>query len=109
MIKAKDIHKSFGEIEAVRGVSFDIPAGEIFGFLGPNGAGKTTTINILCTLLKPDRGTAVLAGHDVVECPADVRAALSTYESLAIRKRRRFGAARGAFHRSYLRHFRQTR
>ncbi len=76
MIEVKDIYKSFGEIEAVRGVSFDISAGEIFGFLGPNGAGKTTTINILCTLLKPDRGTAVLAGHDVVECPADVRAAI---------------------------------
>ncbi len=76
IIEVKDIYKSFGEIEAVRGVSFDISAGEIFGFLGPNGAGKTTTISILCTLLKPDQGTAVLAGHDVVERPADVRAAI---------------------------------
>ena len=76
MIEVQDIYKSFGEIEAVRGVSFDISAGEIFGFLGPNGAGKTTTINILCTLLKPDKGTAILAGHDVVQRPADVRAAI---------------------------------
>lgn len=76
IIEVKDIYKSFGEIEAVRGVSLDIHAGEIFGFLGPNGAGKSTTINILCTLLKPDKGTAILAGHDVVQHPADVRAAI---------------------------------
>ena len=76
MIEVQNIHKSFGAIEAVRGVSFDVSGGEIFGFLGPNGAGKSTTINILCTLLKPDQGTAVLAGHDVVERPADVRASI---------------------------------
>jgi ABC-2 type transport system ATP-binding protein len=76
VIQVKDIFKRFGEVEAVRGVSFDIPAGEIFGFLGPNGAGKSTTINILCTLLKPDQGQAFLAGHDVVEYPARVRSSI---------------------------------
>lgn len=76
MIEVQDIHKKFGAIEAVRGVSFTVSAGEIFGFLEPNGAGKSTTINILCTLLKPDKGVATLAGHDVVKRPADVRASI---------------------------------
>ncbi len=76
MIEVQDIYKKFGAIEAVRGVSFSVSAGEIFGFLGPNGAGKSTTINILCTLLKPDTGVATLAGHDVVKRPADVRASI---------------------------------
>lgn len=76
MIEVNDIHKSFGKIEAVRGVSFNVARGEIFGFLGPNGAGKSTTINVLCTLLRPDSGFARLAGYDVVEQPALVRAAI---------------------------------
>jgi ABC-2 type transport system ATP-binding protein len=65
-ISVKELRKSFGEIEAVRGVSFEVDCGEIFGFLGPNGAGKTTTINMLCTLAKPTAGSARVAGHDVV-------------------------------------------
>jgi ABC-2 type transport system ATP-binding protein len=65
-ISVSELRKSFGEIEAVRGVSFAVDAGEIFGFLGPNGAGKTTTINMLCTLSKPTAGSARVAGHDVV-------------------------------------------
>ena len=55
-IEVSNLQKSFGEIEAVRGVSFEVAAGEVFGFLGPNGAGKTTTINMLCTLVKPTGG-----------------------------------------------------
>src|SRR6266705_7106979 len=58
--------KRYGEIEAVRGIDFEVPTGETFGFLGPNGAGKSTTINILCTLARPTAGTARVAGHDVV-------------------------------------------
>jgi ABC-2 type transport system ATP-binding protein len=65
--------KHFGSIEAVRGVHFEVAAGEVFGFLGPNGAGKTTTINMLCTLAKPTAGTATVAGHDVVRERDDVR------------------------------------
>jgi ABC-2 type transport system ATP-binding protein len=72
-IEVTDLRKSFGEIEAVRGVSFDVAAGEVFGFLGPNGAGKTTTINMLCTLARPTSGTASVAGHDVVTERDDVR------------------------------------
>ncbi|MEN3281032.1 MAG: type transport system ATP-binding protein [Solirubrobacteraceae bacterium] len=72
-IEVASLEKSFGEIEAVRGVSFDVAAGEVFGFLGPNGAGKTTTINMLCTLTKPTGGSARVAGHDVVSERDDVR------------------------------------
>ncbi len=52
------LRKSFDALEAVRGVSFEVAAGEVFGFLGPNGAGKTTTINMLCTLTRPTCGSA---------------------------------------------------
>jgi ABC-2 type transport system ATP-binding protein len=72
-IEVDDLRKSFDAIEAVRGVSFDVAAGEVFGFLGPNGAGKTTTINMLCTLAKPTGGSARVAGHDVVKERDDVR------------------------------------
>ena len=72
-IEVADLRKSFGDIEAVRGVSFTVAAGEIFGFLGPNGAGKTTTINMLCTLARPTGGSARVAGHDVVTERDDVR------------------------------------
>jgi ABC-2 type transport system ATP-binding protein len=72
-IEVSDLRKSFGEIEAVRGVNFEVAAGEVFGFLGPNGAGKTTTINMLCTLAKPTAGSAHVAGHDVVRERDDVR------------------------------------
>jgi ABC-2 type transport system ATP-binding protein len=60
-----DLVVRFGDIEAVRGVSFAVNAGEVFGLLGPNGAGKTTTIRVLTTLLKPTSGRALVAGHDV--------------------------------------------
>jgi ABC-2 type transport system ATP-binding protein len=72
-IEVRDLKKSFGEVEAVRGVSFEVAPGEVFGFLGPNGAGKTTTINMLCTLARPTGGSARVAGHDVVRRRDDVR------------------------------------
>jgi ABC-2 type transport system ATP-binding protein len=72
-IEVHELRKSFDELEAVRGVSFEVAAGEVFGFLGPNGAGKTTTINMLCTLAKPTGGSALVAGHDVVRERDDVR------------------------------------
>ncbi len=73
VIEVHDLVKKFGPLAAVDGVSFDIEEGEIFGFLGPNGAGKTTTINILCTLLLPTSGSAILDGYDVVKHPQHVR------------------------------------
>jgi ABC-2 type transport system ATP-binding protein len=72
-IEVADLVKRYGEVEAVRGVTFQVGQGEIFGFLGPNGAGKTTTIKVLCTLLAPTSGQARLAGHDVAGEPAEVR------------------------------------
>jgi ABC-2 type transport system ATP-binding protein len=73
VIEVEDLTKTYGEVEAVRGIGFSVGAGEIFGFLGPNGAGKTTTIKILCTLLQPTSGRARLAGLDVATSPDDVR------------------------------------
>ena len=66
----------FGEVEAVRGISFAVHPGEAFGLLGPNGAGKTTTIRVLTTLLKPSDGRAAVAGHDVVRDGLAVRQAI---------------------------------
>jgi ABC-2 type transport system ATP-binding protein len=72
-ISVGGLTKRYGDIEAVRGVDFDVPRGEIFGFLGPNGAGKTTTINMLCTLATPTAGSATVAGYDVVKQRDEVR------------------------------------
>ncbi len=66
MITVHEIHKSFGPVRAVRGVSFDAPDGKITGLLGPNGAGKSTTLRVLYTVLRPDRGSASIDGADVV-------------------------------------------
>jgi len=65
VIIVNEIHKSFGKVRAVRGVSFDAPNGRITGLLGPNGAGKSTTLRILYTVLKPDQGSATIDGIDV--------------------------------------------
>jgi len=64
-ISVHGLSKSYGDIEAVRGIDFEVAPGEIFGFLGPNGAGKSTTISMLCTLVKPSAGSAMVAGFDV--------------------------------------------
>jgi ABC-2 type transport system ATP-binding protein len=73
VIETHDLRRRFGQLEAVRGVTFEVGEGEVFGFLGPNGAGKTTTIAMLSTLLRPDNGSAVVAGHDVVRERSAVR------------------------------------
>ncbi|MGA9749570.1 MAG: ABC transporter ATP-binding protein [Nocardioides sp.] len=84
VVRAQDLRRSYRtrtgtfrrerkEVEAVRGVSFDIAAGELFGLLGPNGAGKTTTIKMLITLLLPTGGSAEVLGHDVVADAREVR------------------------------------
>ncbi|WP_028476378.1 ATP-binding cassette domain-containing protein [Nocardia sp. CNY236] len=67
------LEKSFGAVQALRGVDFSAEPGEVLGVLGPNGAGKTTTVDILATLIRPDHGRALVAGHDVVADPAAVR------------------------------------
>lgn len=73
IIHVEGLKRTFGEMEAVKGISFDVYPGEIFGFLGPNGAGKSTTINMLCTLLKPTAGSATIAGYDLVRQRSQVR------------------------------------
>jgi len=73
IIEVDGLSKRFGKIEAVKGVTFGVQPGEIFGFLGPNGAGKTTTINMLCTLLTPSAGSARVNGFDVVHQRSEVR------------------------------------
>lgn len=73
IIKTDNLTKSFKELTAVNNISFTVQKGEIFGFLGPNGAGKTTTIKMLTTLLYPTKGSAEIAGHDVINNRDDVR------------------------------------
>ena len=67
------VSKSFGDVVALRDISFEVGRGEVIGLLGPNGAGKTTMVDILSTLSPPDGGSAEVAGHDVVSDPAGVR------------------------------------
>src|SRR5450631_1679506 len=78
VIEAHELRKQFasrrGTVDAVRGVSFAVSQGEIFGFLGPNGAGKTTTLRMLTTLLPIDAGSATVAGFDVARQAQEVRA-----------------------------------
>jgi ABC-2 type transport system ATP-binding protein len=81
MIAIRELRKTFpargqkskGPVEAVRGINLDVGQGEIFGLLGPNGAGKTTTMRMLCTLLTPSAGSAIIAGHDLLTQQAQVR------------------------------------
>jgi len=67
IIKIENLKKSYGEIDAVREISFEVAKGEMFGLVGPDGAGKTTTIRILCGLLNPDKGTATLIDKDIAK------------------------------------------
>lgn len=77
LIEVHDLQKSFGGSAVLESVSFEVPAGSVFALLGPNGAGKTTVVNILSTLLRPDGGRALVAGHDVATAPSAVRSAIS--------------------------------
>ena len=92
-IQVKDLHKSFGEVKAVQGISFDVRQGHIFSLLGPNGAGKTTTISMLATLLRPDQGDALVFGKSIRTDPMGVKAVLGVvpqeialYEDLTARE-----------------------
>jgi len=96
-IEVRDLSKRFGGFVAVNRVSFDVRAGEIFGFLGSNGAGKSTTIRMLCGLLKPTSGTALVGGIDVGRDPERVKRRIgymsqrfSLYENLTVDENIRF-------------------
>ena len=76
LVEASDLHKRFGEIVAVDGISLEVKAGEVLGFLGPNGAGKSTTMKMITGFLEPDTGSARIAGLDVFEHPRAARSKL---------------------------------
>lgn len=93
VIQTWNLSKQFGTFTAVDQISFDVYAGEIFGFLGANGAGKTTAIRMLCGLLKPSSGEATIAGFDVYRQPENIKASIgymsqrfSLYPDLSIRE-----------------------
>jgi ABC-2 type transport system ATP-binding protein len=73
IISVRDLHRDFDKVQAVRGISFDIAAGQVVGFIGANGSGKTTTMRILATLDSPSRGEAQVCGYNVVNHPDRVR------------------------------------
>jgi ABC-2 type transport system ATP-binding protein len=92
-ITVNNLHKAFGEIKAVQGVSFDVQPGEIFSLLGPNGAGKTTTISMLSCLLRPDQGDALVMGHSIKSDQMGVKSTLGVvpqdialYEDMSARE-----------------------
>ncbi|MDQ2849612.1 MAG: ATP-binding cassette domain-containing protein [Actinomycetota bacterium] len=72
-VVAHDLVKHYKAVKAIDGVSLSVPEGSVLGVLGPNGAGKTTTVRVLTTLIRPDSGSATVAGHDVIKDPAAVR------------------------------------
>lgn len=73
VIDVRDLTRKFRELVAVDTLNFTVEQGEVFGLLGPNGAGKTTTLSMLCTILKPTSGTAIVNGYDITEHPSQVR------------------------------------
>ena len=93
MIRVKDLQKSYGDLRAVDGISFEVPEGEMFGFLGPNGAGKTTTLSMISGLLKPDQGRVSIGEIDVWHSPKEAKRILglvpqdlALYEELSARE-----------------------
>ena len=69
MIRIEGLLKSFGTTQALKGLTFEVPKGQVVGFLGPNGAGKSTTMKILTGFLQPTEGKAKIGGFDVFENP----------------------------------------
>ena len=99
VLEVLELRKRFGELEAVRGVSFRVAEGETYGLLGPNGAGKTTTISMICGLLEPDAGGVVVAGRPLTTRSVQAKAAigyvpqeLAIYPDLSARENLRFFA-----------------
>jgi ABC-2 type transport system ATP-binding protein len=96
-IQVRDLHKNFGDIYAVQGVSFEAKVGEILSLLGPNGAGKSTTISMLACLLHPTQGDALIMGHSILREPMSVKEAIGVvpqeialYEDLSARENLNF-------------------
>jgi ABC-2 type transport system ATP-binding protein len=77
VIEVNNLTKKYGELQALKGISFNVNEGEVFGLIGPNGAGKTTTLRILATLLSVTSGDVKIFGHDLVKEPAQIRKIIS--------------------------------
>lgn len=99
IIKVNNLSKSYGITEALRGINFEVNAGELFGFIGPDGAGKTTLIRILTSLIIPDKGTAEVLGYDVVKQYKKIRTLVgympgrfSLYQDLSVEENLKFFA-----------------
>ena len=99
-VQIKDLWVTYGAVHAVRGVSFEIPKGEVFGFIGPNGAGKTSTIKVLATLITPDHGQVTIGGMSVTDDPLAIRKRIGympdffgVYEDLTAKEYLHFFAA----------------
>ena len=73
IVRVQDLSMRYGNFQAVRGLTFDVPRGDIFGFIGPNGAGKTTTINLFLNFIDPTSGTAAINGLDVTKAPLETK------------------------------------
>ena len=99
-IKVQNIEKSYGKVEAIKGISFEVQEGELFGLIGPDGAGKTTIFRILTTLLKPDAGIATVLGLDIVSDYKKIRPKVgympgrfSLYQDLSVEENLSFFAS----------------
>lgn len=97
ILETRELRKSYGDFAAVHPLDLHVEEGEIFGFLGPNGAGKTTTISMICGVITPSQGTAIIAGHDIRKNAFSARRALglvpqdlALYEELSARQNLRF-------------------
>ena len=98
-IEVNNISKRYGKVEALNNVSFSVKKGEVFGLIGPDGAGKTSMYRILCSLLLPDNGTAIVDGFDVVQQMKEIRKRIgympgkfSLYQDLTIEENLKFFA-----------------
>ena len=76
-VEINDLVKSYGPFKAVKGISFSVSEGEVFGLIGPNGAGKTTTLRVLSTLIEVTSGKVTIFGHDLVKEASEVRKVIS--------------------------------
>ncbi len=109
MIQVERLHKNYGDLRAVDGVSFEVQEGELFGFLGPNGAGKTTTLSMVCGLLRPDSGRVCVQEIDVWENPKQAKSVMglvpqdvALYEEFTARENLRFWGSLYGLSRSEL-------
>ena len=105
MLEVKNLRKSFGPVEAVKGISFTVGKGEVLGFLGPNGAGKSTTMRMITGFLPPSSGTALVCGHDVTIDPVAAKSCIGylpesapSYRAMVVEDYLRFIAEIRGFH-----------